>query len=167
MTIGPANECGSCTLCCKLLGVASLGKPVNAWCARCEKGRGCRAYATRPGECAEFSCAWLLSVRAGEPVSRDLRPDRCKVVVHSRDDGRAAAYNAQVDPGYPDAWRAPGVLELLRHLAGLGSTVLVDNGRRKLLVDRDGIHEATHAGRGMDGSDVYARGRLVGMLLGG
>ena len=28
----PGRECGTCTLCCKLIAVAALGKPPGVWC---------------------------------------------------------------------------------------------------------------------------------------
>lgn len=74
----PARTCGTCTLCCKAVGVHALAKPAGAWCPHCDRrGGGCAIYGERPGECRTFSCAWLDGLL---PEDRD-RPDRLKVVL--------------------------------------------------------------------------------------
>ena len=41
------RDCGSCSLCCKILGIAALDKPVGQWCPNCVQGQGCAIYADR------------------------------------------------------------------------------------------------------------------------
>jgi hypothetical protein len=72
------NECGGCTMCCKLVGVAEIDKPEGKWCPHCALGKGCKIYDTRPPTCEGWDCMWLLGVFGARP---DLRPDKCKVVV--------------------------------------------------------------------------------------
>jgi hypothetical protein len=78
-----ANECGTCTLCCKLVEVEDLQKPAGRWCGFCSSGqiypahKGCQIHdqPQQPAACKRFRCLWL----AGDwPV--DLRPDRSGVV---------------------------------------------------------------------------------------
>jgi hypothetical protein len=57
------RSCGGCTMCCKVLGITELQKPVGKWCKHCEIGYGCRIYETRPAECRTFHCAWLVDDR--------------------------------------------------------------------------------------------------------
>lgn len=112
------NHCGSCTMCCKALGVQELHKPAAQWCQHCKIGTGCKIYEARPPSCREFACLWLQSQERADPSERmapGLRPDRCKVVI-------AASTNdlflqALVDPGQRDAWRKPELYRTLCTLA--------------------------------------------------
>jgi hypothetical protein len=72
------NQCGACTLCCKLVRVDEIDKPVGRWCHHCALGKGCNIYDTRPTECRTWDCLWLQGAFGDQP---DLRPDKCKVVV--------------------------------------------------------------------------------------
>lgn len=36
----PMRTCGSCTLCCKVMAITALKKPMNKWCEFCDKGTG-------------------------------------------------------------------------------------------------------------------------------
>ena len=38
------RTCGTCTLCCKVMAIAALKKPMNKWCEFCDKGAGCKIY---------------------------------------------------------------------------------------------------------------------------
>ena len=72
------RECGSCTLCCKLLPVVPLGKLGGQRCTYQRHGKGCSIYASRPPPCRAWSCVWLLNA----PEARDLsRPDRVRYVI--------------------------------------------------------------------------------------
>lgn len=88
------RECGSCSLCCKLLVVPELGKAGGVWCGRFSKGRGCTAYEERPESCRVFSCAWL---RGG--VGEHWRPDRSRMVIGFREDEGRKVMEISVDPG--------------------------------------------------------------------
>lgn len=54
------RTCGDCSLCCNLLGVPELAKPVCKWCKHVKKGIGCGIYEDRPTCCREFSCDWIV-----------------------------------------------------------------------------------------------------------
>lgn len=72
-----ARSCGTCTLCCKVLRVATLHKPPGQWCQHCATGQGCTIYAERPSECAAFSCVWLSTPALGD----EWLPAKCKIVL--------------------------------------------------------------------------------------
>ncbi len=84
-------SCGDCTLCCKLMGVKELSKPVGMWCSACDLGmKGCTIYKERPQSCVDFQCYWLNSQGASDPAVRMplvFRPDkaRCIIVEHDKD----------------------------------------------------------------------------------
>ena len=69
-------ECGSCTLCCKLLELHDIPSAIGEYCSKCEIGVGCSIYDIRPKECQEFRCMWHQMEKAGE----ELRPDKCNVI---------------------------------------------------------------------------------------
>lgn len=94
--------CGTCTLCCKVLGIAALDKPMGRWCPKCAIGKGCTIYDERPPECRTFNCLWLSQ----DGLGPEWKPERSKfVLVRSADGG---ALIVQVDVTSPGAWlRAP------------------------------------------------------------
>jgi hypothetical protein len=121
-----AHSCGSCTLCCKLMEVRDLPepKPRDQWCGHCIQGKGCGIYASRPNSCRIFDCVWLQKPRLPD----SLRPDRSKVVLTTLEADKALVAN--VDPGYPDAWRRPEMASLLKLNMRRGVKVLVRIGGR-------------------------------------
>src|SRR5262245_15487060 len=57
-TILPGRSCGECSLCCELLRIDSLAKPVGTWCPHCKPGKGgCVIYGEHPVECQRFICS--------------------------------------------------------------------------------------------------------------
>jgi len=93
------RACGSCTLCCKLLRIDDIEKPVATWCAKCTPGKGCGIYDARPAECRDFYCAWLTA----KDIGPEWRPEKSKMVLVVEADGRRIALH--VDPARPQAWR--------------------------------------------------------------
>src|SRR5438067_1374998 len=78
----PHANCGTCTLCCDVAGVAALGKPFYSRCQHLVGG--CTYYEHRPEECRAYRCAWHLNL-LGERTDR--RPDECGVVFQFEPDG--------------------------------------------------------------------------------
>lgn len=76
------QECGECTLCCKLLEIRSMDSSINEWCEGCDPKKGCKVHNVRPDECRDFDCSWRLTPN----VPLELRPDKCKVVFHPIND---------------------------------------------------------------------------------
>lgn len=84
------RQCGTCTACCTLVGVESIGKPGWAACKNerdpfIEDDPGCRVYESRPDGCRTYQCLWLLGALDDE----DDRPDRLGVMIdaYRMDDG--------------------------------------------------------------------------------
>jgi hypothetical protein len=92
------RACGGCTMCCKVLGITELQKPVGKWCPHCDIGKGCKIYNSRPNECRTFMCGWLVDDR----FSDMWKPDRSKMVITPAKD----TIEIRCDPGLPTAWRA-------------------------------------------------------------
>jgi len=95
----PGRACGTCSLCCKVLGVFELAKPAGKWCTHCRPGNGCDIYATRPFACRRFYCEWTISKGLGP----EWRPEQAKFALFKSNGGRRLT--AHVDPGYPSAWQ--------------------------------------------------------------
>jgi hypothetical protein len=108
MTPPPTKSCGSCSLCCKVLRVDELQKPMGVWCSHFRSGTGCGIHGSHPPSCNNYQCLWILSPTMPDSV----RPDRCKVVM-SIDDGDRRII-ARADPGHPDAWRQQPVYGQLK-----------------------------------------------------
>ena len=92
------RECGSCSLCCKVIGIEALDKPPGKWCSHFARGTGCSIYGDTPAECRQFQCFWTLGTLKGD----EWKPDRCKLVVWTN---KASRIIVDVDNDYPNAWR--------------------------------------------------------------
>jgi hypothetical protein len=115
------RPCGGCTVCCKVASVPEIGKPANAWCANCDKGKGCRIYERRPQACRDFYCLWKVMPDFPE----ELRPDKCKVLWQLTEDGEVAVATTE----YPQALQTRRQETLLRNFHCLGIAVVVRSSR--------------------------------------
>ena len=134
-SLAPGKTCGSCTMCCKLMGIAELKKPAWTECVHVAPGIGCRIYQDRPRSCRQFICGWLLDPGMGP----ELKPDKCRVIFHQQSGQNIVA---TCDADHPNAWREPNVLEFLRHLVvslGPSRKVIVMEMGRVWYVTKDGI----------------------------
>jgi hypothetical protein len=130
-----SRQCGECSLCCKVMWIEALSKPVGAWCPHCAPKRGCAIYDGRPSECESFNCVWLVN----ELLDERWKPSKAKFVLTTSDDG----IKLRCDPGFPNAWRREPYYTEIREWAIAGEdsdlTVLIIIGRRMILVT--GAHE--------------------------
>ncbi len=107
----PGRSCEGCTVCCKALEVVTLKKPRQKWCPDCAIGAGCNIYETRPDECRNFYCGWMIDAT----IPDHWAPKHSRMVL---------AYNARqnqvmvhVDSGRPDAWRQEPFFADLQNMA--------------------------------------------------
>jgi len=103
----PGRECGTCTLCCKVIAVIDFDKKPGVWCTHCIRGKGCGIYETRPTECRTFFCEWMLTKSLGA----EWKPERSKFALVMGEGGHLTAF---VDPGVPAAWRASPYFETFK-----------------------------------------------------
>jgi len=99
--ITSGRACGTCSLCCKLVQITELNKPMGQWCPHCIKSGGCAIYPTRPGECRDFNCEWLKNALIGD----EWRPIRSKMVLINVQEPAGQKLVVHVDSGSPLAWR--------------------------------------------------------------
>jgi hypothetical protein len=95
-----ARSCDGCTFCCRVLEATTLDKPMGVLCRHCVVGTGCGIHETRPAECRNYYCGWLLDGSLGP----EWQPERAHIVITYDLDGRRL--NAHADPDHPNAWRA-------------------------------------------------------------
>lgn len=141
MSDGPAatvkgRECGSCTMCCKVLTVPETDSPKGEWCQHCDVGKGCKIYAARPQRCADFQCGYLI----WDAVPDHWFPAKSRIVVVSELGFRI---NFTLDASQPNRWREVPYYNDLKALAVLSfrenRQVLVTVGTKVIAVlpDRD------------------------------
>jgi hypothetical protein len=127
-TAVPGRSCGTCTLCCKLLNVPEVEKPLGEWCRYCDKGVGCTIYADRPRRCRDFFCGYLQSAN----LSDEWHPVRARFLI-TREGDELTLY---VDRAAPEAWTKPPYYGLIKHWARdpQSRLVLVRIGKRTIVV---------------------------------
>jgi hypothetical protein len=114
MTEPQQRECGGCTLCCRLLPVVSLNKPGGVRCKHQRFRTGCAIHRKKgfPGECALWSCRWLVTdIDLPRPdhghYCVDIVPDYITAKQPGRGDISVPVIQIWNDPHYPDAHRDP------------------------------------------------------------
>jgi len=102
------RTCNECTLCCRVLPVAEIGKPCATRCAQ-QCAKGCRVYGTSayPISCRLWTCAWLSDESIPLP-----RPDRVGYIIDKALDfielegvGAVCVLQIWIDPRTPLAHR--------------------------------------------------------------
>ena len=140
----PGRECGTCTLCCKLIAVTELHKPRSTMCVHCIPEGGCGIHETRPHSCRGYFCNWLLL----DGLGPEWKPEQCKFVLQSvgySDGTQCLAVN--VDPDFPDCWRVSPFYERIKRWAVKAADqvsggihyviVLIDQQKIVILPDRE------------------------------
>lgn len=130
-----SGACGNCTLCCTVMKVTMPGgiKPAHESCSECT-AKGCAIYADRPDACAGFQCVWLASQQHPQlALARDLRPDRCGVVLDMNAAGTILAHCE-----FPASWKAEPVRGWLLNMARRGVNVLIESRDGTWLLSADG-----------------------------
>jgi hypothetical protein len=129
------RTCGSCSLCCKVMAIDELHKPMGVWCPNFKPGQGCSVYGSHPPSCQAFKCLWLVS----PTMPDDVRPDRSKVVIDVDNNGDRIL--ARCDPAHPLAWRQEPMYGQLKRWSKRGwregKTVFAMVNRRMWLIAPD------------------------------
>lgn len=133
----PGRECGSCSLCCKVLDVPAVYKPAGQWCRHFRAGSGCDIHQLRPKPCREFSCLWLAEDWLGD----EWKPSTSKFVMAWEYDGECLTIYP--DPKSPNSWKLEPYYSVLkqlaaRHLSENRLVMVVETSRRLLVLpDQD------------------------------
>lgn len=121
------RECGSCTLCCKMLGIKELNKKQNKWCPHCAINKGCKIYSERPESCRDFNCLWLMG-----KLPEELYPQKVGVVFGATTDGKRVVVYA--DPYAPFSYRRGIVAETITKISEGGVDVIIVAGDEREIV---------------------------------
>jgi hypothetical protein len=126
------RECGSCSLCCKVLDVPAVYKPAGQWCKHFAAGTGCEIHQLRPKACRTFECMWLSDDWLGE----EWKPSTSKFVLTKEYEVDAIAVH--VDPKAPNSWKLEPYYSNLKKLAvkllAENKVLLIYESQRQLLV---------------------------------
>lgn len=101
-------------MCCKVMSIPELDKPMGLWCQHCTPGKGCDAYDERPPSCRVFQCLWLVD----PGIPDELKPNRSKVIFDQDTDGTRLI--VRCDSSAPNAWRNPLVYNQIKQGARYG-----------------------------------------------
>ena len=126
-------------MCCKVMAVPVIQKPIGEWCRFAQIGKGCSCYDTRPDPCRVFRCLWLDS-----EMPEDLRPDKSKIVLTTEvgaafvgdtvDTSRKVTYIiVYPDLATPDCWNRGPAGRFLTQLRREGDIIVVCGEKRTLL----------------------------------
>ena len=155
----PTRGCGSCRLCCTIMGVdmapvSDFQKPVYTPC-RHECKRGCAIYENRPTSCSSFECLWLFTQKLDRVVRmpKELRPDRTGVVIEVNTHGCFIAH-CKTGP----EWSREPMKHFLLQTCRNGTTVLVGHHETYFILNPDGTtEELIRVGVDKSGEVTYVR----------
>lgn len=136
------RACGSCTLCCKVMKVNELDKPVGQWCKHCVTTNGCQIYPDRPQSCRDFQCLWLQG-----HLPEDWKPNKIKTVLWMEQDEVLMWHE---DPNGPETSRHGETAETLQRMVEAGAVVVIVRGQTRRFMGKPGNVIAKMQARGVD-----------------
>ena len=95
----PGRTCGSCTLCCKLIGIPELRKPPDVMCPHAVSSKGCAIHADRPRSCHQYFCGWRLDPNIDALWKPEISGFLLQINLYY------SALMVMVDPVKPLAWK--------------------------------------------------------------
>src|SRR5258708_2222159 len=75
--IAENRECGSCSMCCTIIGIDELNMAPDVWCQHCKPGHGCTIYDQRPEVCRDYMCLWLYQVA----IPDWMKPSESRIIL--------------------------------------------------------------------------------------
>lgn len=122
----PSRSCGTCSLCCTVMGVEELQKPRDTKCVHLTTLGRCNCYSTRPASCAGFNCLWLQGL-----LPKELQPERCRAVAMTNSLGDMVVF--QIHPKDRGAHLRGHLAHTIEKLASGGIPVIVVCGEERHL----------------------------------
>ncbi len=120
------RSCGTCTLCCSVMGVSELNKPNFTRCDH-QNNRGCNIYKDRPQSCHEFVCLWLAGAL---PIS--MKPNKVRAVAVPNNEKTAIVWF--VPPADRGVWRKDPLRTAMKVITEKGFGNIVICGEERILV---------------------------------
>jgi hypothetical protein len=125
------SPCRDCTLCCSVLEIQALDKPMYQPCQHLS-GAACGIWGRpeRPAVCAEFRCLHVVLREAGGS-ERNPIPHPSDAGAYLAKEPGAEQLTLFVDPARPQRWKTSGLVDYLRPLMRRGFGLeIIDRGRR-------------------------------------
>ena len=123
------RSCDGCSMCCYILEIEELNKPMGSWCKNCSTRKGCDVYPEHPSECRDYQCGYLV---LDELFGEEWKPSKSKMVVSAELEGRR--FRVNVHPSYPLRWKDEPYYSKLKEIAGNMDPgimqLLICNGRK-------------------------------------
>lgn len=154
-----SRACGSCDLCCTVMGVRELEKqPFNACSHLAGDGRGCAMWGAHPPTCQSFHCLWRGS---DELLPPELFPADCGFLLElDRSETWPTVVKVCAKPDRAEAWDTPANRALFASIAAAWNcpVVVVGEGVRAshVFAPRGGCYSRAgrpeifpHEGRGL------------------
>jgi hypothetical protein len=145
---GSERTCSGCTLCCSLLGIVELQKPVFKICKYCVIGKGCKIYDIKPATCTDFLCSYRISAN----VPEYWNPKICGMVLHKENNilsiicSNGAKHRWKQEPYWSDIKQAAAAM----HVQRTGGVRIVRKDEPVLVINPETF-------------EAQARGKLKGM----
>tara|TARA_R110000772_G_scaffold47449_4_gene108523 strand:+ start:65 stop:514 length:450 start_codon:yes stop_codon:yes gene_type:complete len=114
------RECGECTLCCLILPIIDTQSPPNTLCKHCTLSKGCGIYDTRPNNCRNYNCEWILS----DDIPMDLKPNKSHMIFEKI---THTIQLANLEHTHLDAWKEQNVLDYIQELNDKGISVIISS----------------------------------------
>lgn len=161
--------CRTCTLCCTVPEILSLGKPMYKPCVHLA-GQGCGIFGRpeRPQVCTAFRCAYLAAREDNTP-DRHAIPHPLEAGAYFVRDPAEKLFVLFVDPAQPEIWKKTAIVDYLRARLARGfSLEIIDRGRRMMVASPalfeqvlklDYVEYAEREGRPLDFPSFEAFGR--------
>jgi hypothetical protein len=140
---GPARACGTCSLCCTVMGVSEIAKPRNVKCDCLTPLGRCGIYADRPDSCRQFKCLWLQGA-----LPEGLRPERVRAVGDVNGQGDMIVFH--IAPADRGAHRRGALRDFIAAVSPK-VTIIVVCGEERHIIGKDAanvmaiVQEVAHA----------------------
>jgi hypothetical protein len=125
------SPCRTCTLCCSILEIEALEKPMYRPCSHLA-GHACGIWGQpqRPHVCAEFRCLHVVLREAAGGGTNPIEHPLDAGAYLAKEPG-ANQISVFVDPLRPERWKSSRLVGYLRPLVQRGFVLeIVDRGRR-------------------------------------
>ena len=98
------RKCGTCNVCCSLMGVPAVPTESFSPCPNLRGGKStksCSVYSERPKACEAFKCGWLMGVGSSKQ-----RPDRVGMMMTTSFNPTHSIHQIQVYQTTAGTWTA-------------------------------------------------------------
>ncbi len=122
------RACGSCNLCCTVMGVKELGKEKDVRCNLLTKSGSCSVYGKHPPSCQEFKCLWLQGI-----LPSNLFPGSVRAVGATTDEGNCLVWHVAKHES-SDVYRKGKLRDFIDTMGAKGIPSIIAHGDKRLIL---------------------------------